>query len=48
LPASVRAGLAGYCRERGQPGHDDVDGMMWQVAGQVSRMELLLDDLRLR
>lgn len=47
-PASILAGLAGYYRERGQPGHDDVDDMMRQVADQASRMELLLDDLRLR
>jgi two-component system, OmpR family, sensor kinase len=45
-PASVLAGLAERCRERGQPGHDDLDGMMRQVADHVSRMERLLDDLR--
>jgi HAMP domain-containing protein len=47
-PVSVLAGLAEYCRERGQPGSDDLDGMMRQVADQASRVELLLDDLRLR
>jgi len=47
-PASVLAGLAGYYRERGQPGGDDADGMMRQLADQASRIELLLDDLRLR
>jgi HAMP domain-containing protein len=47
-PASVLAGLAGYYRERGQPGRDAADGMMRQVADQVSRMELLLNDLRRR
>jgi len=47
-PVSVLAGLAEYCRERGQPGRDDLDGLMRQVADQASRVERLLDDLRLR
>jgi two-component system, OmpR family, sensor kinase len=47
-PASVLAGLAEYYRERGQPGRDDLDAMMRQLADQAARMELLLDDLRLR
>ena len=44
-PVSVLAGLAQYYRERGEPGHDDHDGLMRQVAEQASRMELLVDDL---
>ena len=47
-PVSVLAGLAQYYRERGGTGHDDPDGLMWQVSQQASRMELLVDDLRLR
>jgi two-component system, OmpR family, sensor kinase len=47
-PASVLAGLAECYRERGQRGSDDLDGMMRQVAEQASRMQRLLDDLRLR
>jgi two-component system, OmpR family, sensor kinase len=47
-PVSVLAGLAGSCRRRGQAGSDDLDGMLRQVADQASRIELLLDDLRLR
>jgi HAMP domain-containing protein len=46
-PVSVLAGLAQYYRERGHTASDDLDGMMRQVADQASRMELLLDDLRL-
>jgi two-component system, OmpR family, sensor kinase len=46
-PVSVLAGLSAYYRERGRPGNDDVDGMMRQVADQASRIELLLDALRL-
>jgi two-component system, OmpR family, sensor kinase len=45
-PVSVLAGLAGHYRERGQPGRDDPDGLMRQVAEQASRIELLVDDLR--
>jgi two-component system, OmpR family, sensor kinase len=45
-PVSVLAGLTECYRERGQPGNDDLDGMMRQVAEQASRMEMLLDDLR--
>jgi HAMP domain-containing protein len=45
-PVSVLAGLAQYYRERGQPGSDDLDGLMRQVADQASRMEPLVDDLR--
>jgi HAMP domain-containing protein len=45
-PVSVLAGLAEHHRERGRLGSDDPDGMMRQVAEQVSRIELLLDDLR--
>jgi HAMP domain-containing protein len=44
-PASILAGLAQYHRERGQPGSDDPDGLIRQLAEQASRMELLVDDL---
>jgi HAMP domain-containing protein len=45
-PVGVLAGLAEYYREGGQPGSDDLDGMLRRVADQVSRVERLLDHLR--
>jgi hypothetical protein len=47
-PAAIVHGFTEYCRKHGRPPPAALDQMMQRVAGEITRMEPLVDGLRMR
>jgi hypothetical protein len=47
-PAAIVHGFTEYCRKHGRPPPAALDQMMQQVTGEITRMESLVDGLRMR
>jgi signal transduction histidine kinase len=47
-PAAIVHGFTEYCRKHGRPPPAALDQMMQRVTGEITRMETLVDSLRVR
>jgi hypothetical protein len=47
-PAGIVHGFTEYCRKHGRPPPPAFDQMMQRVTGEITRMETLVDGLRMR
>ena len=47
-PAAIVHGFTEYCRQHGRPPPAALDQMMQRVTGEITRMETLVDGLRMR
>lgn len=47
-PAAIVQGFSDYCRQQGKPSPAGLDRMLRQVTGEITRMETLVEGLRVR